>query len=88
MAEKKNELVEVFIPRNSANKDPNYFVAVNGKSYLLPRGKKSKVPPEIAAEINRAMAAEDAMYAAQEKLQQAATDQNNAVNQQIASAGN
>ena len=35
---KEEKLEEVFIPRNAANKDPNYFVAVNGVSYLLPRG--------------------------------------------------
>ena len=66
---KENDtLVEVFIPRNNANQDPNYFVGVNGVSYLLPRGKKSLVPAAAAAEIARAQAAEDAMYEAQETL--------------------
>lgn len=61
-------LVEVFIPRNAANKDPNFFVGVNGVSYLLPRGKKSRVPAAAAAEIERARRAEDAMYEAQDAL--------------------
>ena len=52
MAEKK--LVEVMIPKGHANEDPNFFVSVNGVNYLLPRGKRSMVPPEIAAEIHRA----------------------------------
>ena len=46
--------VEVFIPRAPKNDDANLFVSVNGKSYLLPRGKTSHVPPEVAAEIARA----------------------------------
>lgn len=53
--------VEVFIPRAAANDDPNFFVGVNGVSYLLPRGKKSKVPEEIAAEIDRANKAQAAL---------------------------
>ena len=69
---KDEKLLEVFIPRNAANKDPNFFVAVNGVSYLLPRGKISLVPEAVAAEIARARAAEDAMYEAQEALKTAA----------------
>ena len=71
MTENK-DLIEVFIPRSGSNKDPNYFVAVNGMSYLLPRGKKSMVPAAAAAEIERALRAEDAMYTAQEKLKEQA----------------
>ena len=69
---KEEKLEEVFIPRNAANKDPNYFVAVNGVSYLLPRGKTSFVPAAAAAEIRRARAAEDDMYEAQDALKTAA----------------
>ena len=65
---KDEQLVEVFTPRNAANKDPNFFVGVNGVSYLLPRGKKSLVPAAAAAEIERALRAEDAMYEAQDAL--------------------
>ena len=64
----KDNLVEVFIPRNGVSQDPNFFVGVNGVSYILPRGKKSFVPAAAAAEIARAQAAEDAMYEAQETL--------------------
>ena len=46
--------VEVFIPRGSDREDPNLFVGINGVNYLLPRGKKSKVPAAVAAEIKRA----------------------------------
>lgn len=61
MAKDPNGRVEVFIPRGQANEEPNYFVAVNGVSYLLPRGKKSLVPAEIAEEINRSLAAQTKM---------------------------
>ena len=50
--------VEVFVNRAAANDDPNLFVAVNGVSYLLPRGKKSKLPEEVAAEFERAQRAQ------------------------------
>lgn len=55
--------VEVFIPKGAANDEPNLFVSVNGVNFLLPKGKKSKVPKEIAAEIERAREAQEAMDA-------------------------
>ena len=59
----KNEaMIEVFIPRSAANRDPNFFVAVNGVSYLLPRGKSSLVPAAVAAEIERSGRAADIFY--------------------------
>lgn len=58
---KKDERVEVFIPRSYSSDDPNFFVSVNGVNYLLPRGKSSMVPPEIAAEIERAFEAQEAL---------------------------
>ena len=63
-----NGKVEVMIPRTSGNKEANFFVAANGVSYLLPRGKKSLVPPEVAAEIERSIKAQDEMYEAQDAL--------------------
>lgn len=54
------ERVEIFIPRGSANDDPNYFVSVNAVNYLLPRGKSSMVPRAVADEIKRSMAAQAA----------------------------
>lgn len=56
-----DKLLEVFVPRGGANEDPNLFISVNGVNYLLPRGKKSKVPPEIAYELNRAQEAQETM---------------------------
>lgn len=53
--------VELFIPRGAANDDPNFFISVNGVNYLLPRGKKSMVPPHIKAEYERSVKAQERM---------------------------
>ena len=50
---------EIFIPRGQANEDPNYYVGLNGKNYVLPRGKTSSVPKAVAAEIKLCRRAED-----------------------------
>lgn len=55
----EDDRVEVFIPKGYAGDEPNLFVSVNGKNYLLPRGKKSRVPAHVAYEINRAIKAQE-----------------------------
>ncbi len=62
--------VEVFIPRGSDREDPNLFVGINGVNYLLPRGKKSRVPAAVAAEIKRADLAADRFYQSVDVLKQ------------------
>ena len=57
------ELEEICIPRAGAKEDPNLFVSVNGKNFLIPKGKKSKVPRYIADEIRRSERARDAFEA-------------------------
>lgn len=54
---------EIFIPKGYANDEPNLFVSVNGKNYLLPKGKRSKVPTAVAKEIRRSWKAQDIMDA-------------------------
>ncbi|MBR0040970.1 MAG: hypothetical protein IJP64_06295 [Oscillospiraceae bacterium] len=61
---------EVFIPRGGSNEESTLFAAVNGVSYLLPKGKKSLVPDFVADEIERSQAAEEAMYEARARLQE------------------
>lgn len=63
MAEKKieDDRVEVFVPKGQANDDPNLFVSVNGVNYLLPKGKKSKVPTYVRDEIERSIKAQERM---------------------------
>ena len=58
-----DDRVEVNIPRGGDREDPNLFVAVNGVNYLLPRGKKSRVPKAVADEIARAERARERLQA-------------------------
>ena len=62
---------EVFIPKGGATDEPNRFVSVNGKNYLLPKGKKSLVPPEVAEEIRRANEDQETMDAHMDELLEA-----------------
>ena len=54
--------VKVTLPRARAGEPEDYFVSVNGVGYLVPRGKESFVPPEVAEELDRSQVAEDKMY--------------------------
>lgn len=56
-----NRSVEIFIERGYANDEPNLFVSVNGKNYLLPKGDTSIVPAYVAEEINRSRRAQRKM---------------------------
>ena len=56
-----NERVEVYIPRGADREDPNFFVAVNGVNYLLPKGRESQVPVEVARELERSQRAQEAL---------------------------
>lgn len=59
--EMNEDRVEVYVPRGNVNDDPNLFVSVNGKNFLLPRGKKSMVPKHVADEVIRSHKAEEVM---------------------------
>lgn len=59
---------DIFIPKGFANEDPNLFVSINGKIWLLPRGKVSSVPTYVAAEIKKSFKAEEVQSANSEKL--------------------
>lgn len=51
--------VDLFIPRTPGDGDPNALVSVNGKNYLLPKGKTSKVPESVAYEFRRSQRAQN-----------------------------
>lgn len=68
MAKTNDNRVEVFIPKGYAVEDPNYFVSINGVSYVLPRGKRCLVPDFVAAEIDRAERAQQAWDARSAQL--------------------
>ena len=67
----EKERIEVSVPRGAERDDPNLFVGINGMSYLLPKGKKSSVPPEVAWEIARSERARDALDQTMDSLQRA-----------------
>lgn len=58
IAQTDEERVEVFVPRGNKNDDPNQFISVNGKNYLLPKGKASLVPKCVAEEFERSQRAQ------------------------------
>lgn len=55
---KSDKRVELFIPKGAANDEPNLLISVNSVNYLLPKGKASMVPPEVAYEYKRAQRAQ------------------------------
>lgn len=56
---KEKNRVSVFIPRGGAHEEPNLFVAVNGVSYLLPKGQTSMVPECVALELELSQKAQE-----------------------------
>jgi hypothetical protein len=64
----KEDYVDLFIPKGYANDEPNFFISVNGKNFLLPKGKTSKVPPCVKEEYDRAMRAQEALDKKSEAL--------------------
>ena len=62
MAEKKaveKDTVTIVIPREPGGEDM-LFVALNGKSYLIPRGKAVEVPKNVADVYYESVAAQEA----------------------------
>ena len=64
----KEDYVDLFIPKGYANDEPNHFISVNGKNFILPRGKTSKVPPYVKEEYERSQRAQEALDAKSEAL--------------------
>lgn len=64
----KEGYVDLFIPKGYANDEPNFFISVNGKNYILPKGKTSKVPASVKYEYDRSMRAQEALDAKSEAL--------------------
>ena len=60
--------VDLFIPKGYANDEPNLFISVNGKNFILPKGKTSKVPPYVKEEYERSQRAQEALDAKSEAL--------------------
>ena len=71
---KKENYVDIFVDRDPGDTDPNVFIGINGKSYLLPKGETVKVPPEVKAEYERIKRAKEARYKNSDKLLQKAKE--------------
>ena len=77
---KKPEKVDLFIPRGPSIEDPNVIISVNGKNYVLPKGKTSKVPDFVKYEYERAQRAKEALdVLAAEMAEKAAEQEKNPV---------
>ena len=77
---KTDDRVEIFVPRVSGNTDPNLLIVINGKNYVLPKGKKSLVPKAVAEEYER-------MKRAQYKVDNAIFDMTEQAKKQALAAG-
>ena len=72
--------VDLFIPRGSSVDEPNVIISVNGKNYVLPKGKTSKVPAFVKYEYERSIRAREAMdVRAAEMAEQVAEQEKNPV---------
>ena len=57
--EAMDEMVEVFLPK-TPGETATQFVGLNGKAWLIPRGKKVRVPRDVALILERAQAVQEA----------------------------
>ena len=71
----KPKMVELFVPRGSSVDEPNVIVSVNGKNWVLPKGKTSKVPAFVKYEYERANRAKEAMDVRAAELAEKAAEQ-------------
>ncbi len=53
------EMVEVFLPK-VPGEAPTQYVALNGKAWQIPRGKKTQLPRDVALVLERAQLAQEA----------------------------
>lgn len=56
-----DERVDLFVDKGYANDEPNLIIGINGVTYVLPKGKTSKVPKFVADEYYRSKKAEQAL---------------------------
>lgn len=64
----KEKYVDLFVPKGYANDEPNLFISINGKNFLLPKGQTSKVPAYVKEEFERSQRAQAIFDARSEEL--------------------
>jgi hypothetical protein len=72
LATSADERVTVLVPRDGPNSDPNLTVGVNGVMFVIPKGVPTAVPPMVAVEVNRSIAAKNKFYDEFERREDAA----------------
>ena len=60
---------EVMVPKADANEDKDLFVGINGKNWVMPRGKKVIVPDYVARAIEQSEAAKEILEETKGTLQ-------------------
>lgn len=55
----KKDMEDIYIPKGYASEDPNHYIVINGKRWILPRGKTSTVPSFVAEEYRRSLRAQE-----------------------------
>lgn len=65
---KKEERETIFVDKARANEDPNHYISINGKTWILPKGKNSIVPTYVAEEYRRSCAAATQLEEKSEEL--------------------
>lgn len=65
---KTDEYVDLFVHREPGNDDPNVFIGINDNSWLLPKGKTSRVPLIVKEEYERSLRAREARLSNSDKL--------------------
>lgn len=68
MATAKKDYVDLYVEKGFADDDPNELISINGKNYVLPKGKTSKAPPCVKAEYERSRRAREKQDENIEKL--------------------
>ncbi|MBP3410076.1 MAG: hypothetical protein J6M10_03675 [Clostridia bacterium] len=59
--DRMKNMVEIYVPRYPGE-DPNMWVALNGKRYMIPCGKTSKLPEPVAKLVQASMDARERAF--------------------------
>lgn len=62
MAEQKEKMVKIRIPRVKGDSNDDVYVSINERTWLIQRGVDVEVPECVAALLNDQAEAEDAAY--------------------------
>ena len=62
------EREDLFVEKGYANDEPNQIISVNGVTYVLPKGKTSRVPKFVADEYKRSQRAKQRLDETVDKM--------------------